>query len=155
AGNVSINGVNVPLDPSHAFSYPVTLNEGANTFVILGVDLGGNRTTAIKTVILDTGSPSTPDTSFITASLVGADGKTTVTGTPGAVSPNTQVTITDAHTSASITFTSDASGAFPAGEEITALASDVLKIAVSDAAGNSSIAYIQVPGADTTPPVVT
>lgn len=106
AGSLSINGVNVPLDQDHAFSYPVTLTVGPNSFVFLGVDTSGNRVTLTKTLTLeftiDVGVAAAGETITITDTATGA----TVTGVvgpdgtfstvlPGATSDNLSIVLTD------------------------------------------------------------
>ncbi|HEY1773043.1 MAG TPA: FG-GAP-like repeat-containing protein [Gammaproteobacteria bacterium] len=144
AGNLSINGVNVPLSPTHGFSYPVTLTQGVNTFVLLGVDLGGNRVTLTRSFSLD---PTIPNTTLISVSVSG--GEATFIGDVGSVDPDTLITVTDQTSGASVTVTSDANGAFMA--MLPVQIGDQITITATDAAGNVSTALDLTIGANTAP----
>lgn len=142
AGNLSINGVNVPLAPDHTFDYVAPLNQGPNTISFLGVDLGGNQTNLTRTIDLDTTPPDAPDMSLITVSPA-YNGDISVSGTAGSVDPDTQITIVDLSTGVQVTVTSDGSGAF--STTIAAQTGDPIQIIVTDPAGNTSSDQDQVP----------
>jgi hypothetical protein len=142
AGNLSINGVNIPLTPDHTFDYVTPLNEGPNTISFLGVDLGGNQTTLTRTIDLDTTPPDAPDTGLITVTPA-YNGDISVSGAAGSVDPDTQITIVDLNTGIQVTVTSDGGGAF--STTIAAQTGDPIQIIATDPAGNTNDATAQVP----------
>ena len=144
AGALSINGADVALSATYAFSQADTLKEGANPFTFVATDLAGNTSTVTKTITLDTIPPSVPNTGLITVTSTG-NGQYTIVGTTGAIDPNTQVTITDPSTGQSVTVTSDSSGAFSA--TLAAQAGDKLTITATDEAGNTSSSELQLAAA--------
>lgn len=144
AGTLSINGADVALSTTYGFSEAVTLTEGPNTFTFTATDLAGNTSTVTKSITLDTIPPSVPKTSLITAGATG-NGLYTLTGTAGAIDPDTLVTVMDASTGQSVTVTSDATGVFSA--TLAAQAGDQLTITATDEAGNTSSAQLQLAAA--------
>ena len=142
AGSVSVNGVNVPLNPDHSFSFPLNLNVGPNSLVVLGVDTSGNRVTLTKSLTLEftinVGVSAAGESITVTdiatgatvSGIVGAEG-TFSTVLPGAAGDNLSIVLTDGSGNSttpfylhgddaplSLTVTSPSDGASIAGDSI-------------------------------------
>jgi len=56
-GQVYMNGEALPLSSDLSFSKEVTLSEGANHFVLRAVDLAGNYSEMLISIVMDTTTP--------------------------------------------------------------------------------------------------
>jgi hypothetical protein len=133
AGTLTINGINVALNSSFAFSDIVLLSEGNNTLTFVATDLAGNVTTLVNILNLNTVPPADVNNGLI--SVTGpTNGQVTITGKAGSVAPNVNVTITDTKTSQSITVAANGDGSFIAN--LAASSNDSLQVTETDRWGN-------------------
>ncbi|MHB8425962.1 MAG: Ig-like domain-containing protein, partial [Gammaproteobacteria bacterium] len=133
AGTLTINGINVALNSSFAFSDTVLLSEGNNTLTFVATDLAGNVTTLVNILNLNTVPPADVNNGLI--SVTGpTNGQVTITGKAGSVAPNVNVTITDTKTSQSITVAANGDGSFIAN--LAASSNDSLQVTETDRWGN-------------------
>ena len=73
----------IAVDSAIAWTYPITLTEGANTFNVCSVDYSNNRSgTGSYTITLDTAAPSAPTLSY-SSNVTGTTASITVTGEAG------------------------------------------------------------------------
>ena len=141
--SVTINGNPVPLAGDGSFDYPVALQEGSNTIIIVATDYAGHSVTVEKRVTLDTTAPALAITSPQPNAILGTN-VITVTGT---TERNAMVTVNGNYAIV------DASGNFVATVTL-AEGSNIIEVLARDTAGNIARANVSVI-VDTVAPVLT
>ncbi|MFZ5699038.1 MAG: Ig-like domain-containing protein, partial [Pseudomonadota bacterium] len=127
---LTLNGA--PLSappPTQQFTQTLTLNEGANTYQLVAIDSGNNRTEHTFTLRLDSTPPAAASAEL--GEIV--EGQLGISGTAEAGST---VTITNLRTGVATRVVAGAAGTYSA--QLAAQGGDMLRITVTDAAGNSS-----------------
>jgi len=137
---VWLSGVGAPANTTTSngnlnFSFPVTLNEGLNTFNLLAWDQANNNSSSVLHLTLAPPPPAAPVAANIAAAAPG-NGTVTLTGSPGAVGAGLQVAVTNERTQQTVTVTADANGGFSA--TIDAQTGDVLTVRALDQWGGAS-----------------
>lgn len=131
---LTVDDTTVALDVDNAFSHPVTLAEGTNTFVFTAVDPAGNSAEATIELVLDTISPDPVGAADLSVEF--QDGTAVITAPPGSAEPGATVHVANERTGATVSVQVDADGGFTAA--IVAEAGDTLTIQLADQAGNTS-----------------
>jgi len=133
---LTVNGLPALVDASNHFSFgPLTLAEGINSFAIRAVDPAGNTAGTELSVTLDSSVPAPAGLDAITRSTA-IGGSIAIVGLAGSVEADATVYVTNQTTSEQSSTSAGNDGAFEV--QIAGQDSDVLTLAVRDAAGNSS-----------------
>ena len=138
-GTLSLNGQPLALGADLRFTHPVVLQEGPNTFDLLATDQAGHTDQLIVALTLDTTSPEAPNITLISTGPV-LNGQVTVSGAPGSVEGNGQVTLTNTRTGESATVTAGANGSFTA--QLAVQEGDTLSMTVTDIVNHTGPASI-------------
>ncbi|MBF0426037.1 MAG: hypothetical protein HQL66_09515, partial [Magnetococcales bacterium] len=131
---LTLNGNTVTTDANHAFSYPVTLNTGGNTFTLAARDLAGNTSTITLSVTLDQTPPAAPVMSLISVSKGSIANQVSVNGGSGSVEGGAKVTLTNVGANTTTSVQAAADGSFSA--TLAARPGDLIRLGATDAAGN-------------------
>ncbi|OGT12641.1 MAG: hypothetical protein A3F73_08960, partial [Gallionellales bacterium RIFCSPLOWO2_12_FULL_59_22] len=140
AAGIWLSGVGAPANTTTSngnlnFSFPVTLNEGLNTFNLLAWDQANNNSSSVLHLPLAPPPPAAPVAANIAAAAPG-NGTVTLTGSAGAVGAGLRVAVTNERTQQTVTVTADANGGFSA--TIDAQTGDVLTVRALDQWGGTS-----------------